>query len=243
MGYYGLDTYSRLTNISTSQIRAWGYPSFFVRYGDSGNMNNPVAELRNAWYWGARHLGLVWPSYSSQTTGDYSTGYNQGRTFSSNALWFWNQVGPLLLSARGTLFLYLDQEASQTTSPSYWQGYVTAVDSFQWPGGSYPLFATLYCNPYAPQPNCTLSPKPWAIWSSEPEPCGWCKPFGKEPSGGRPYTCGGYPPVTMWQYQEDVACVECNNYSTPVDADYSGQYNSSSLGDAVANMYQLTSSP
>lgn len=242
MGYYGLDTYSRLTDITTSQIRAWGSPYFFVRYGDSGNMYNPNAELRNAYYWGARYLGLVWPSYSSQSTGDYSTGYNQGLTFCSNAYWFWQQVSPLQLPRY--LYLYLDQEASQTTSSPYWQGFHDAIYNYQWPPTSgYPLWPTLYCNPAAPQANCTLNPRPQAIWSSEPEPCGWCKPFGQEPSGGWPYTCGGSPPVVMWQYQEDVACQNCNNWSTPVDANYSMQYNSNSQGDAVGNMFYLAYSP
>ena len=243
MGSYGLDTNNQLTSISTTQIRFWGVPNFFVRYGNDGNMSNPNAELRNAFAWGARYLGLVWPSYDIQTTGDYSTGYNHGTMFCNNALWFWEQVSPLWLSAQGSLYLYLDQEPSQTTSPSYWHGYADAVNGFKWSGGSYPLWATLYCSPAAPQPNCTLSPAPQAIWSSEPEYCGWCKHFGQEPSGGRPDTCGGHPPVIAWQYQIDGVCIKCNSYKPPVDANYSGLYDNSAMGDAVANMYQLVASP
>jgi hypothetical protein len=206
-------------------------------------MKDPVAELRNAYAWGARYLGLVWASDSSQTTGDYSVGYNNGTTFCNTALWYWNQVTPLTLSAQDSLYLYLDQEPSQTTSPSYWNGFADAINGFQWPGNTYPLWAALYCDPSAPQPNCTLSPAPQAIWSFEPEYCGWCKPFGKEPSGGRPTNCGGHPPVIAWQYQIDRMCINCNNYQPPVDANYSGLYNNSAMGDAVANMYRLVYAP
>jgi hypothetical protein len=244
MGYYGMDTFAPLTSIATSQIRAWGYPSFFVRYGENYNMSDPNGELWWAWEWGARWLGLVWPSYTIQSSGDYSVGFNHGYNFASNTLWFYQQVAPLVLSYLHTMFLYLDQEPYQTTTPGYWQGYYDAIRGFEWPDGSYPLYPTLYCDPWNPQPNCSLYPAPIAIWSSEPVQCGWCVPFGSEPRGGWPHQCSsGTPPVIMWQYMIDSGCQYCNNYYTPVDADYSYTYNSVWFGEAVDNMFYLQYQP
>jgi hypothetical protein len=244
MGYYGLDTFSPLTSISTSQIEAWGFPGFFVRYGENFNMSNPNAELWWAWEWGARLLALVWPSYSSQSTGDYSTGWSHGYNFASNTLWLYQQVPPLVLSSLNTMFLYLDQEPGQTTNPAYWQGYYEGIRSFPWPDGSQPLWPTLYCDPNDPQPNCSLWPPPIAIWSNHPILCGWCVPFGREPWGGWPNTCpNGYPPVIMYQYMVDSGCQYCDNYYTPVDADYSYPYNGAWFGEAVYNMFYLEYQP
>lgn len=244
MGHYGMDTFSPLTSISTSEIRAWGAPGFFVRYGENYNMSNPNGELYWAWAWGARFLGLVWPSYSSQSTGGYATGWNHGWNFASNTLWFYQHVAPLVLSAYHTMFLYLDQEPGQTTNPGYWEGYYDAIRSFEWPDGTLPLWPTLYCDPSDSQPNCALQPPPVAIWSNHPVLCGWCRPFGLEPRGGYPYKCGpGGPPTIMWQYMIDSGCELCNNYFTPVDADYSGTYDQPWFGEAVNNMFFLEYQP
>jgi hypothetical protein len=49
--------------------------------------------------------------------------------------------------------------------------------------------------------------------------------------------------VIMWQYMIDSGCQYCNNYYTPVDADYSYTYNSVWFGEAVDNMFYLQYQP
>src|SRR6202043_2164880 len=82
-------------------------------------------------------------------------------------------------------------------------------------GGTYPLYASLYCNPTQPQPNCSTvnNNQCYAIWTSYPQ----CFPGASvsNPPAWQGSGCNNSVPTKLWQFAEPGAC----GYGPNVDMD------------------------
>jgi hypothetical protein len=222
----GYDTAGPIQNTYASAHHEFGVaPNFWIRYftpspaADLFN-DDAVAESQGAWDSGGPYVGCISAPRQSRLSGSAAEGQADAQAFAAAMLAAYHAVRPLQLPSNGKLYCWLDQEYSTSLSSSYWNAWADYIANYDFAGlGIYPLYPCLYCNPYAPYPNCSTIAKargvnvPSAIWSSEPEPCGG--PPG--PSHWNPQECTKVS-TKLWQYGEQDAC----SYSSNVDLDLGG---------------------
>ena len=160
-------------------------------------------------------MGCISAPRQSRLSGSAAEGHADAQAFAAAMLAAYHGVRPLLLPANGRLYCWLDQEYSTSLSSSYWNAWANYIADYNFAGqGTYPLYPSLYCDPYSPYPNCSTIAKsrgvdaPAAIWSSEPEPCGSMA----NPPRWNADKCATVP-TRLWQYGEQGAC----NFSANVD--------------------------
>lgn len=227
----GYDTASFVQDVYQAADSTYGAPGYWLRYF-SPSPNTPVnssssnanAECRAVWDSGAKHLGpITSPAQSRLSSNSSSEGHADAQTTASALYNTWLEVGPLLLPSNGVLYTWLDQEASTSLSLGYWNGWGNFINGYNWPGNGFPLFASLYCNPCAAPPNCSTIGNAnaavcFAVWSSEPQKCGFSV---RNPPPYAPETCSGCAGVNvaskLWQFAEKGAC----GLSVNVDMDVS----------------------
>jgi hypothetical protein len=162
-------------------------------------------------------VGCISAPTQSRLSGSAAEGHADAQAFAAAMLSAYYSVGPLDLPANNQLYCWLDQEYSTSLSSSYWNAWAGYIADYNFAGlGTYPLYPGLYCNPYAPYPNCSTIAKahgveiPSAIWSNEGEPCGSLS----RPPGWDPEECTTVP-TKVWQFGEQTVC----RYSANVDLD------------------------
>jgi hypothetical protein len=216
----GYDTAGEIQNTYVSAHNEFGAdPNFWLRYftpspsADQLN-NDAVAECKGAWSSGGHYIGPICAPTQSRLNGSTAEGHADAQTFAASMLSAYHAVGPLLLPSNGTLYCWLDQEYSTSLSLNYWNGWSLYLDGYDF-DGSLALYPCLYCDPGSPYPNCSTLSKSgadacFAIWSSEPEPCGTLK----NPPAWKAESCSASP-TKVWQYGEQGGC----GYSANVDLD------------------------
>ncbi len=216
----GFDTASTIQSQVPVAINTWGQPAFWIRYFSpcyyTPLSSDGVSECRAIWQANssAPYLGVVSTPSQSRLNGSNAEGVADAQTYISSLISAYNSVGPLLLPGNLELWCWLDQEASTSLSLSYWNGWAIYINGYSFAGG-LPFYATLYCNPFAPPPNCSIVDSSsaaacWAIWSSEPLRCS--NSLGNVP-GWAPETCSSVP-TQLWQYWDEDICA-----STPANVD------------------------
>lgn len=222
----GYDTATPIQDTYAAAHREFGAdPSFWIRYftpspaADLFN-DDALAESRGAWDSGGPYVGCISAPRQSRLSGSAAEGQADAQAFAAAMLTAYHAVRPLLLPSNNRLYCWLDQEYSTSLSSSYWNAWANYIADYNFAGlGIYPLYPCLYCNPFAPFPNCSTIAKahgvnvPSAIWSSEPEPCGGAVRVPR----WHPEECPTVP-TRLWQYGEQGAC----SYSSNVDLDLSG---------------------
>ncbi len=218
----GFDTASTVQNQVPVAINEWGAPAFWVRYFNpcyfTSLSSDAVSECTAVWNGNSSspHLGAVTTPTQSRLNGTSAEGQADAQTFVSALISTYTSVGPLQLPSNGTLFCWLDQEASTSLSLGYWNGWAGYMNGYAYAGG-HPFHAALYCNPFAAPPNCTVigaggAAKCYAVWSSEPLKCGNSL---ANPPAWAAESCGGFE-TYLWQYwDEDI----CASTSANVDLD------------------------
>lgn len=136
-------------------------------------------------------------------------GYNGSPAVDYTTIWLsTNQVMSCVV--------YLDVEAGQGLSPSYWNGWCNAVRGRLTTVGSYsgyPFYPACYCAPNSASGYSGLTMAQMVVsnasaaglWSATPEPgpCGMPGPaWNPDSYGGGP----GYGGARLWQYIEDSPC-------------------------------------
>jgi len=222
-GMTGYDTAGPIQDTYASAHAEFGRaPNFWIRYftpspaADLFN-DDAFAESQGAWASGGPHVGCISAPTQSRLSGSAAEGHADAQAFAAAMLSAYYSVGPLDLPANNQLYCWLDQEYSTSLSSSYWNAWAGYIADYNFAGlGTYPLYPGLYCNPYAPYPNCSTIAKahgvevPSAIWSNEGEPCGSLS----RPPGWDPEECPTVP-TKVWQFGEQTAC----RYSANVDLD------------------------
>jgi hypothetical protein len=219
----GYDTAGRIQDTYESAHSEFGAkPAFWIRYfhpSPAADLftDEAVDESRGAWDSGAGFVGVISAPYQSRLSGSAAEGHADAQAFAAALLAAYRSVRPLEVPTNNQLYCWLDQEYSTSLSPAYWNAWASYLAEYNFAGlGTYPLYPTLYCDPYSPYPNCTTIAKskgtdiPAAVWSSEPEPCGTVS----RPPKWHADVCGTVP-TRLWQFGEQGAC----NYSANVDLD------------------------
>jgi hypothetical protein len=237
----GFDTASTVQNQVSVAINEWGKPAFWVRYFNpcyfTSLSSDPVSECDAIWTGNSSspHLGAVSTPTQSRLNGTSAEGQADAQTFISALISTYNAVGPLLLPSNGTLFCWLDQEASTSLSLGYWNGWGSYINGYAYAGG-HPFHAALYCNPFSAPPNCTTigasgAARCYAVWSSEPLKCS--NSLGNPPAWAAE-SCGGFE-TYLWQYWDEDICA-----STSANVDLDVGHPNTSYSDYC---FYLTSKP
>jgi hypothetical protein len=217
----GYDTASFIQDVYQAARSEFGEaPAYWIRYfspSPNGTFNSdPVTESEAAWSSGGHFIGPVSSPTQSRLSGSTAQGQADGQTYAAALLSAYYAVGPLLLPSNQVVYTWLDQEASTSLSLTYWNGWATYIGEYNFAGlGTYPLYPSLYCDPDAAPPNCSIIDNKNAfgalgVWSSEPEPCGTLK----NPPAFNPEECS-LTPTELWQFGEKGVC----GYSANVDLD------------------------
>ncbi|HEV2343420.1 MAG TPA: hypothetical protein VGS97_04950 [Actinocrinis sp.] len=228
----GFDTASTVQSQVPAAINVWGAPAFWVRYfppcGFTPLSSDPVTECTAIWNGnsGSPHLGTICAPAQSRLSGSGAEGQADAQSFISALISTYTSVGPLQLPTNGTLFCWVDQEASTSLSLSYWNGYANYVNGYAYAGG-HPFHAALYCNPFAAPPNCSVidnasAAKCYAVWSSEPLECG--NTLSNTPAWAAE-SCSGKT-TYLWQYWDEGIC-----YNTNANVDLDVGHPNTSYGD------------
>lgn len=192
-----------------SGVKQFGTPAFFVRYFNpcpDGSFNssssNANSEAAAAWDDGGPRIGAVSsPPGGNLGSNSSAEGHADAQTFGGSLQTAYTDVGPMLLPSNGTLYCWLDDEYGTTLSSGYWTGWAEAINGWNWQrGGSYPLFAGLYCNPKQPQPNCSTVGNVgycYGIWTSNPQCNGGTV---SNPPAFNGTGCGNSVPTKLWQF-------------------------------------------
>lgn len=216
----GFDTASTVQSQVPTAVDAWGKPEFWVRYFPpcyfTPFSSDPVAEATGIWNGnsGSPDLGPICTPTQSRLDGTSAEGLADAQSMISALISTYTTVTPLQLPATGTLFTWLDQEASTSLSLDYWNGWAGYVNGYAY-SGSHPFHASLYCNPDAAPPNCSIvdsssADKCYAVWSSEPLECS--NSLSDTPAWAAE-SCSGIT-TYLWQFWDEGIC-----YSTSADVD------------------------
>jgi hypothetical protein len=227
----GYDTASFVQDVYAAADSRYGHPSFWLRYFSPSqttpintSSSNANTECRAMWDSSGHYLGPITVPAQSRLSGTSAMGQADAQTFASSMHTVWLDVGPLLLPSNNTLYCWLDQEASTSLSLSYWNGWSGYIDGYVW-GSQLPLYPCLYCNPCSAPPNCSTIGNAnanfcFAVWSSEPQKCGYSvtnpPPWAAQTCG----QCSSYSgtPTHLWQFADQGVC----NLSVNVDMDLGG---------------------
>lgn len=212
----GFDTASTVQNQVPAAINVWGKPAFWVRYFPPCYFTplsaDPVTECRAIWDGNSSSpdLGVVTTPNQSRLNGTSAEGQADAQSLISALISTYTSVGPLQLPANGTLFCWLDQEASTSLSLGYWNGWAGYVNGYAY-GGGHPFHAALYCNPFAAPPNCSIidsssADKCYAVWSSEPLRCSNSL---ANPPAWAAESCANVT-TYLWQYWDEGICYNTN---------------------------------
>jgi hypothetical protein len=239
-GPTGFDSAAKIQDAVWSGVAEWGAPTFWARYCGPLQANTPITvsqanaltEMRALWDCGGRFfIPIFEPNPQSRLQLGSNYGILDGTSFCNSLrdLYYW--VLPLVLPATHVVYVYLAMENSSSLSSAYWSGFKSAVDGY-YLGGYYPLFASLYCAPHSPNPNCSSASGAWSIWTSTPERCSNCARLNSQPAWGGGDTCSNGLPTHLWQTAEDGVCQTCGHPQTNVDldeADSNSSYNTSKM--------------
>jgi hypothetical protein len=225
MTVVGYDTAGEIQNTYASAYDEFGVdPDFWIRYFSPSPYadvfeSDPTDECIGAWESGGPQIGCIMAPDQSNLTSSSAQGQSDAETFCAAIYSAYTSVGPLQTPSDGALWVWLDQEASTSLSLDYWNGWANYVAGYEFDNvGTEPLYAGLYCDPDSPYPNCSTigtsgASTCWAVWSSEPEPCGSIA----DPPSWDAETCAAAP-TRVWQFGEQGAC----GLSANVDLDESG---------------------
>lgn len=225
MAVVGYDTAGEIQNTYVSAHDEFGVdPDFWCRYFAPSPYadvleNDPVSECIGAWDSGGPRISPIMAPDQAHLSSSSAQGLSDAETFCAALYSTYTAVGPLQLPADGAMWVWLDQEAGTSLSLPYWNGWADYVAGYEFANvGQQPLYAALYCDPDSPYPNCSTigssgASTCWAIWSSEPEPCGSIA----DPPAWDPETCTASP-TRLWQFGEQGAC----GLSANVDLDEGG---------------------
>ncbi len=216
----GYDTASYIQSVYAAAHSEFGEdPGYWIRYFSpcpNGSFNSDATtESEAAWNSGGPYVGCISSPGQSRLSGSAAEGQADAQTFAAAMLSSWDAVGPLLLPSSLVLYTWLDQEAGTSLGLNYWNAWARYIAGYAFPGGGYPLYPGLYCDPIAKPPSCSTIDNDTvfgasAVWSSELEPCGTLK----NPPAFAPKNC----PTTateLWQFGEKGVC----GYSANVDLD------------------------
>jgi hypothetical protein len=238
----GYDTASFLQDVASAAKNTYGTPAFWIRYfspSPNGTVNssssNATLECRAAWDNVSGHpadLGPISSPTQSRLSGTSAQGQADAQTFANAIHAVKNYLGSsIALPVNGTLFCWLDQEASTSLSLSYWNGWSGYIDAYVWPESqTLPLFPCLYCNPCSAPPNCSVIANGsanycYAVWTTQPQQCGYSvsNPPPWAAKGCSDPCSNGYTgtPTRVWQYAEKTPC----SLSVNVDMDLGGGIN------------------
>jgi len=212
----GFDTAAYVYDVWEQAVTQFGTPNFWIRYFSPSqttpinvSSSNACEECLAMWKSGGHYLGPI--SYPTQTnlSGTTADGQADAQTFANAMQTVYYDVLPLLLPSNNELYCWLDQEAAPSLSVPYWEGWASYLRNFNFADiGSYPLYPGLYCNPCAPPPNCSTlqqsTVEAVAIWSSEPQRCGYTL---KNPPPWQADTCPNCgvdlsTPTQLWQFAD-----------------------------------------
>jgi hypothetical protein len=248
---YGFDTDNFIYNVAASARSKFGTGSFYVRYFNPSpgathliTSSSGVAETRSGWDNGAIYLVPNSEPAQSRLNGSNAMGVADANAFCAAIFSIYVNVGPLLLPSTNRVDVYLSLESATNLSNAYWTGWASVIDAYELGGGA-PLYPGMYCNPGSPAKNCStaIGYYCWSVWSSEPEPCAACGPFGSV--GWNAENCfnvgsGAINTTLAWQMVEQNVCTStCGRGSYPnVDADMTNP----SYSEAT-HMFYLASRP
>jgi hypothetical protein len=218
----GYDTGSTVSSVWRAAKSDYGTPLFWIRYFSpspvdvvNASASNAVAECQAIWSCnsGSPCLGPV--TSPGDLTGNSAAGQADAKTFCAALNFVYTNVAPLLLPTNGQLYCWLDQECSASMSSGYWDGWATYVNGYNGlSGGSYPLYACLYCSPCCTPHNCSSicagcdGDTCYAVWTPEYQKCGY-NLNNTPPSDFA--TCNGCGvdngiPTRVWQFAEQTVC-------------------------------------
>lgn len=215
----GYDTASYIQTVEAGAVAKYGTPTYWIRYfspSPNGTVNssssNASSECTAAWNSGGKHLCPVSSPSQSRLSGTYAEGQADAQTFVSAMISVYQWVAPLHIPTNNDLRCFLDLEASTVLGSSYWEGWASYLNSYNWFGsGEFPFYACLYCNPCHTS-NCTTVTSDggcFAIWSSEPE-SPYCSYKLSNLPAWHATSCAscvtGGPTTLLWQFAEVNVC-------------------------------------
>jgi hypothetical protein len=226
---YGFDTANYIYNVAASAKAKFGTGVFYLRYlnpspaaslltGTSG-----TSEFRSGWDNGVRYFAPITEPTQSRLNGTQAMGSSDAAAFCSALLSVYHGVLPLLIPSSHHLNCYLALESSTNMSAAYWKGWALYVDGYNFDGIGAILYPGMYCNPASVAKNCSSVGASgiycYSVWSSHPEPCTACGPFGSVAWG--PSNCYNGYSTRVWQMSEQGGCqTTCARGTYPnVDAD------------------------
>lgn len=227
---YGFDTANYINLVAPGAKSKFGTGVFYIRYENPSPAANlitsssGVSEMRSGWDNGMRYFVPNTEPTQSRLNGTKAMGTADGQAFCAALLSIYNAVAPLDLPSNMICNCYLSLEYATNLSTSYWAGWASYVGNYQM-AGHYPLYPAMYCAPNSPALNCSQTGAYWCynVWSSTPEPCAACGPFGS--AGWSAYSCynapGSISYTELWQMAEEGVCEgSCGRGAYPnVDAD------------------------
>ncbi len=225
----GYDTSVRVQDVWPAASK-YGNPRYWLRYfanspGATDLEGAAVSECRAIWNSGGHFLAPIEAPTQSRLSDGYSDGHANAQAFVSAMTTAYYDVGPLLVPNNNILYCWLDQEYGTSLSVSYWNGWATYPDGYNFGSlGTYPLYPCLYCSPQSPYPNCTTIGSSSAVhcfgvWTPEPQRC---SNVLKNPPSWAAVTCSPYSstPTILWQFHEDITADSCQ-LTVTVDCDLS----------------------
>jgi len=216
----GYDTASYIYNVYSAADSAYGSPAYWMRYfspSPNGTVDQSSShansECRSDWDSGAKHLSPITSPTQSRLSGTAAEGMADAQTFASALVSVYQWVAPLNLPANDILYCWLDLESSTSLSTTYWSGWSSYLNTYDWEGlDNRPLYASLYCNPCGgSHHNCSTIGSAggcFAVWSSEPESgyCGYSLRSLPAWHAANCSGCGSTVPTVVWQFAEKGVC-------------------------------------